>query len=450
MSNFYKNTFDFTLTPDPKERRDNITKEIVRHADYMPKTVSYEDIDRAFKEWVETKISIIQDGVELPTMVLYSNQRFSEYMQTWKYTDENNNVRLNFKTVTRESNPNHGTIVGETYNIPGDRFYNFKSIHATDENGKKYRLDYKMKQPTAVDLIYKITIMTNRYTTLNDFNETINKIFNGRQSYICPNGHYMSILLENISDESEYNIEDRQFFSQNFTAKVRGYILKEDDFKVEENPIASIICFEGDTAKRRKPTIELYEYDPCFVEEEQYFHKPIEIDVDLSFCYPCHGKTSFTMDEDFILTEFVLKEPNNIQPNYVQLYVNGELVTSDLQSDAYEAYVKCENIPEDATKTNTFESEEMLTSFKKGYKYILYNGEYYSWHQIHFSVDDEIHIVTKRINRYKNTGGFILKGYNRFINYPFYVETPEASIDEENLVFETTNITITPSEECII
>jgi hypothetical protein len=156
------------------------------------------------------------------------------------------------------------------------------------------------------------------------------------------------------------------------------------------------------------------------------------------------------MDEDFILTEFVLKEPNNIQPNYVQLYVNGELVTSDLQSDAYEAYVKCENIPEDATKTNTFESEEMLTSFKKGYKYILYNGEYYSWHQIHFSVDDEIHIVTKRINRYKNTGGFILKGYNRFINYPIYVETPEASIDEEKLVFETTNITITPSEECII
>ena len=77
------------------------------------------------------KIEILyKDGIKLPTMVLYSNQRFSEYMQTWKFTDENNNVRVNFKTVTRENNPSHGTIVGDSYNIPGDRFYTLKSFQA--------------------------------------------------------------------------------------------------------------------------------------------------------------------------------------------------------------------------------------------------------------------------------------------------------------------------------
>ena len=76
-----------------------------------------------------------------------------------------------------------------------------------------------MKQPTSVDLIYKVSIMTNRYISINNFNETIHTIFNSKQTYISPNGHYMSMTLENISDESEYNIQDRQFFSQSFNVK---------------------------------------------------------------------------------------------------------------------------------------------------------------------------------------------------------------------------------------
>lgn len=450
MSRFYKNTINLDVSPDPIERRKNITKEIIQHADYLPKTVSYEDIDRAFKDWVENNIVIVQDGIKLPTMVLYSNQRFSEYMQSWRYTDENNNVRLNFKTVTRETNPSHGTIVGDTYNIPGNRFYPFKSIQAIDENGKRYRIDYKMKQPTAVDLVYKISIMTNRYVTLNEFNETIHKLFNAKQEYIAPNGHFMSITLENISDESEYNIEDRQFFSQNFTAKVKGYIIKEDDFMVEENPIASIICFEGDTAKRRKPTIELSEYDPCYVEEEQYFQKPIEIDVDLSFCFPFNGKTCFTIDEDFILTKFTLKKESNIQPDTVQLYVNDEKITDNLNGYIY-GYNECDNIPEDATPKNTFVSEVKLNKYKKGYKYLFHDGKYYFWNQIHFADGDEIKVKTNRINKYIKTSGFILEGYNRFIAYPTPAnyEKPETSFDEENNNYEGTKFIIGVSDEHI-
>lgn len=413
MSTFYKNTFDFSVTPDPIERRYNIVKEVVNHADYLPKTVRYEDIDNAFKNWVENKLPIVQDGIKLPTMVLYSNQRFSEYMQTWQYTDENNNVRLNFKTLTRETNPNHGTIVGETYNIPGDRFYNFKSIQAIDENGKKYRLDYKMKQPTPVDLIYKVSIMTNRYTTLNDFNETIQQLFNAQQNYISPNGHYMSITLENISDESEYNIEDRQFFSQSFTTKVKGYIIREGDFQIEENPVAAIMCFEGDSATRKKPNVELSEYEPYFVEEEQIYRKTIEIDVNLSRCFPYKGKTKFSIDEDFVLTNFALKEPNNIVSDTIHLYVNDELISNNLLHDAYEGYAKCEEVPADATNENTFVTNELSNICKKDYKYVLFGNAYYYWHQITFKDGDEICIKTERINRYANTNGFVITGYNK-------------------------------------
>lgn len=417
MKRFYKNIIDLSYTPNPRERRNEISKEVVRHADYLPKTLTYEDIDRAFKTWVEERVSIVQDGISLPTMVLYSNQRFSEYMQTWKYTDENNNVRLNFKTVTRETNPSHGTIMGDTYNIPGNRFYTLKSVRAVDESGKEYRLDYKIKQPTPVDLNYKVSIMTNKYTTINDFNEVINRIFNAKQEYICPNGHYISIILEQISDESEYNIEDRQFFSQTVTLKVRGYIIKEEDFRIEENPIAAVICFEGDNDKRNKPYVELSEYDPCFVPEEEYYQKQVDIDVDLTFCNPYKGKTKFTIDEDFILTSFTFKEPNNIEPNTVKLFVNDILISENLVADAFEGYKKCDTVPDDIDDENMISYPSLPTKKDKLHKYVLYQGEYYVWHQIHFKEGDDIIIQTQKIKRYTHLGAFTLHGYNRFVLY---------------------------------
>lgn len=414
MRKLYRNAIDLNWIPDPIERRQNISKEIVRHSDYLPKTLNYEDIDRCFKDWVDSSISIIQDGIKLPTMVLYSNQRFSEYMQTWQYTDENNNVRLNFKTVTRENNPSHGTIHGDIFNIPGDRFYTLKSIQAIDESGKKYRIDYKMKQPTPVDIIYKVSIMTNRYTSINEFNERIQQLFNAKQSYLCVNGHYMSMTLENISDESEYNIEDRQFFSQTFNVKLKGYIIKENDLKVEENPISTIICFEGDSVKRRKPSIDLSEYDACFNKDENNYTKEIEIDVDFSFCYPHNGKTKFTIDENFIIKSLKLKDKSNLINNQIKLFINDEFITDDLLRDSYEGYKKMETKPMDSNETNTIQLKEIPNKKNKDFKYILCNNFYYIWHKIEFFDGDEICIETKKENKHKESTGLILNGYNRF------------------------------------
>lgn len=415
MNKLYRNVLDLNWTPDPIERRHNISKEIVRHADYLPKTLTYEDIDRSIKTWVEDSISIVQDGVKLPTMVLYSNQRFSEYMQTWKYTDENNNVRLNFKTITRENNPSHGTIIGDTYNIPGDRFYTLKSMTANDELGRKYRIDYKMRQPTPVDMLYKVSIMTNRYTSINEFNEIVQRLFNSRQQYICPNGHYISMILDNVSDESEYSINDRQFFSQTATLKVRGYMIREEDLIVEENPIATVICFDGDNAKRRKPTIELSEYDPCYEEELNFFKKVIEIDVDFYFCYPYKGKTKFTMDDNFIITGFKFHEPNNLVMDNIKLYINDELITSNLYSDSFNGYKKCDILPEDSNDENTTDIYDEVPKKKdKIYKYIKIKDEYYKWNEIAFKNGDVIVIETKKINKHNNVGGFTIIGYNKF------------------------------------
>lgn len=439
MSRFYKNILRYGTTQTPDERIKEISNNISKYADFLPKTLSYEDIDRAFKDWVDGQIVVIQDGIKLPTMSLFSNQRFSEYMQTWKYTDENNNVRLNFKTVTRENNPQRGSIIGDYYCVPNNKYYTIKSIQAIDENGKKYRLDYKMRQPATVDLIYKVSILTNKYTSINEMNEEIHRLFRSKQCYIAPNGHFMSMILENATDESEYNIEDRQFFSQSFHIKVRGYIIKENDFIVEENPIASIICFEGDTAKRRKPTIDLFEYDPCYVEEEKYYKKPLEIDIDLSYCSPCNGKIKFTMDEDFILTKLDFKEPLNIEEDNILLFINDEQISSNLLQDAFEGYEKCEKQPNDISDDNIAYYDKLPTKRDLIYKYISINDEIYQWHQIRFREGDEIAIKTKRVRRHLKTGGLILTGYNKFEAY---------SVDSNEQINDTKVINVLPMDEC--
>lgn len=419
MKRYYKNSLDLNTSLNPKERREEISREIVRHEDYLPQPTLYEDIDKSFKEWVENNINLVQDNIKLPTMVLYSNQRFSEYSQTWSFTDENNNIRLNFLTITRENNPSHGTIVGETYNIPGDRFYPLKKLDVIDESGKKYKLVYKMKQPTPVDIRYKVSVMTNKYKTLNSFNEIVNTLFNSMQQYICPNGHYMSFVIETINDESEYNISDRQFFSQTFNVKLKGYLIKEEDFKIEEIPAYTIMCFEGDDAKRKKPTIELIEYDPCYHkdedEKEEYYTKEIEIDIDTTFCFPHNGKIKFTIDEEFILTKMSFKEPNNIIEDDIELYLNDELITNNLKRDAYEGYKILENKPNNANDENTLIVDKLPEIKEKKYKYILFDNNYYIWHEIHFYDGDEIVIKTKRQDRYNSTGGLILNGYNIFV-----------------------------------
>ena len=380
MKNFYKNTINLTWTPNPDEQRRIISKEIIRHSNYLPKTVLYEDIDREFKNWVENKIKIIEDGELLPTLTLFSNQRFSEYLQTWDYTDENNNIRLNFKTITRENNPQHGTILNETYNIPGEQFFTLKRIDAVDESGKEYRIDYKMKQPTPVDFLYKVSIFTNKYNIINSFNEIINTVFNSKNDFISPNGHYMSMFVESIGDESEYNIQDRQFFSQSVNIKVRGYIISEDDFKIEENPVATIICFEGEEIKRKKPIIELSEYD-TFTKEGN-FYKPIDIDIDFSFCWPYKGKTRFTIDEPFIITKLSFSNESNINENNIKLYKNDELISSNLLEDAYEGYKLCEKLPTDINENDFCIYDDFPKEQNKNYKFIKFNNDFYFWHKI--------------------------------------------------------------------
>lgn len=313
------NHLELNETVYGNERKIDFLKEVLDNGTFLPKTVVYKDIDSDFKKWVEEKLKMVSDdGSIYPTMSLYSNQRFSEYMQSWKYTDTNNNLILNFKTVSRENNPHYGKVQNGYYNIPGDIYFTMKKKKVLDNNGSESFLNLKMKQPTAIDIVYKLSIFTTKYQDINHFNMAINKMFNSRQAYINPNGYYMPMILDSINDESKYEVDDRQFYSQTYLIKVLGYIITEDDFMVEEIPLKMGIKLPSLEKHRKKPEVEIEECEPY----SPYYYKPIILTISYPICKINSAK--FTIDTDFVCTDF---DNINILDNF-RIFVNGDEINT--------------------------------------------------------------------------------------------------------------------------
>lgn len=281
------------------ERRRNMSKLILNHAPNFPLHVEYKDIDMEFQKWVETELDISYNGRHIPTFRLFSNQRINEYAQNWQHLDESGNLLMNFKTITRDNNPKHGDNQGGSYNIPGNRDYPMFIVPKLDENGQQFYEMYSMKQPYCVDMYYTVTLITNKYELINEMNQLIHKKFQSIDCYIAPNQHFMPMTLENVSDESEYSIDDRKYYSQSYSIRIKAYIISDEDFKVTELPSRIVVRMLGD--KKRTSKIEINKNS-----DDRYAYRNVVIKLNYE---PCENKISFTSDSDFLIKEIQL---NNV------------------------------------------------------------------------------------------------------------------------------------------
>lgn len=293
MSREYKNALELYDKAFGAERRQNLAKEVLQDGTPLPKPLDYKHIDEEFKRWVEEDLDVSFEGEKVPTIALFSNQRFSEYMQSWENVDDKKNILINFKAITRENNPKPGTLNGGTKNIPGERTYLMKRVPAIDKAGRRYYIDYRVKQPFCVDFSYTVTIVTNKYELLNTFNLLIQEKFKAIQCFIRPQGHFIPMTLADISDESQYSLNDRQYYSQSYIISVNAYLLPEDSFIVEERPELKFMGFEGDANKSSYAEIEEL---PCRQEDSPYINTPMRITIHFD---SCSTKYEFTMDDFF-------------------------------------------------------------------------------------------------------------------------------------------------------
>jgi hypothetical protein len=237
------------------ERRQEILNDIADQGTFLPRGVSYEDIDSAFIEFSENDLEIIIDGEKVPVIFL-TLQKWSEFSKTWQHSDKYKNVKMPFITVVRQPNPQAGTNQAGLFNIPGRNTYTYMKV-PTFEGGRRGIDVYKIPQPTSVDFTYEVRLFCNKMRDLNKLNTKVQYAFNSIQYYVRVNGHPMPITLENIGDES--NIEDfdkRRFYVQPFEMKLAGYILDEDQFEVIPAVNRAMAMFEI-SDRVRKPALRV-------------------------------------------------------------------------------------------------------------------------------------------------------------------------------------------------
>jgi len=217
------------------ELRKDMADKIAENNGFLPRPISYYDLDKSFYEFAKNELAINSNGEKIPVIKIIGLQKWAEFAETWGAQDETNkyrDIKLPFITVVRKLDPQPGTNQAALWNIPGQQLWTYHKVPTTQKGRVGMDL-YKIPQPTAVDLSYEIRLFSDSILTLNDFNQLVNKVFRSRQFYIFPNQNPMPIVLEGNSDQS--NIEDlqsRRYYTQLYEFKLLAYILDEKDFIV--------------------------------------------------------------------------------------------------------------------------------------------------------------------------------------------------------------------------
>jgi len=236
-------------------RREQLLEYINKDGTYLPKSVLHADLDRGMIDFVKEELKVVTAGKIIPTIdVIITLQNWSQYLETWKFVDLDNNPEPPFITVVRVPEVKFGSNPAVRYNIPNRKQFYYASVPTW--NGNEQGMDiYTIPQPVPVDINYSVKIICNRMRELNQLNKNVMQTFASRQAYTFIKGQYVPIVMNNVSDESQLNIESRKYYIQSYDFTMLGYLIDEDEFEVKPAIQRVSQVFEIDTrgaGKRRE------------------------------------------------------------------------------------------------------------------------------------------------------------------------------------------------------
>ena len=305
-----------TLPLVPKKtlsaRREQLLEYINADGTYLPKSVLHADLDRGMLDFVKTELQVVTAGSIVPMIdILITTQNWTQYTETWTFTDMDYNPNPPFITVVRTPEVKYGTNPSLQYTIPNRKQFYYASVPTW--NGNEQGMDiYTIPQPVPVDINYSVKIVCNRMRELNELNKIVMQKFSSRQAYTFIKGQYVPIVLNNISDESQMTIDSRKYYIQNYDFTMLGYLIDEDEFEVKPaiQRVTQLMEVETSTRSRRR---NIYPQNPD--------------EFNFNFLY-VSGTTSLNDRIDFTANmNFV--SSNNIDT--YDVYINGDYYGADVQ-----------------------------------------------------------------------------------------------------------------------
>ena len=239
-----------TLLPRRRELLDKINKD----GTYLPKSLLHADLDRGFLDFVKDDLKVVVEGKTIPTVdIIITTQNWSQFTETWEFQNIDKNAEPPFITTIRQPEVKFGTNPSLLYNIPNRRQYFYAQVPTWD--GQRNGMDvYTIPQPVPVDITYSIKIICNRMRELNKLNQVILEKFASRQAYAVIKGHYIPIVMGNITDESVMEVEKRKYYIQSYEFTMLGFLIDEDEFEVSPaiTRVLQVVEFDKTTTRRSK------------------------------------------------------------------------------------------------------------------------------------------------------------------------------------------------------
>ena len=226
-----------TLPLVPKKtlsaRREQLLEYINEDGTYLPKSVLHADLDRGMLDFVKQDLQVVTSGKIVPMVdIIITTQNWTQYVETALFTNLDYNPEPPFITVVRQPEVKFGTNPSLQYTIPNRKQFYYASVPTW--NGNEQGMDiYTIPQPVPVDINYSVKIICNRMRELNQLNKIVMQKFSSRQAYTFIKGQYVPIILNNISDESQMNMDARKYFVQNYDFTMLGYLIDEEEFQVK-------------------------------------------------------------------------------------------------------------------------------------------------------------------------------------------------------------------------
>jgi hypothetical protein len=281
-------TFPKTLFP----RREQLLEKINKDGTYLPKSILHADLDGGMLNFVQNELQTIVDGKVIPTVdIIITTQNWSQFTETWNFQDLDSNVSPPFITIVRNPEVKFGTNPALLYNIPNRKQYFYAQVPTWDGNRNGMDI-YKIPQPVPVDITYSVKIICNRMRELNALNKNILEMFASRQAYTTIKGHYIPIIMNNITDESVMNIDKRKYYIQSYDFTMLGFLIDENEFEVAPavSRVLTVVEFEKESfmrGRRKNITDEGTESNILFVVGNNIISQVFDYTVDLNL-----GETS--------------------------------------------------------------------------------------------------------------------------------------------------------------
>jgi hypothetical protein len=192
-----------------------------------PRSISFEDIDKAVYGWFNTRDIIINK--EKTPVVYLTPEKWGEFKQSWKIMDDDRAISFPYITIRRSQSPRLSTNPVKS-RIPGKTFTTHRIPHHTN-SGPTYKL-YRVPQPIKVEMEYEIRALTHYISDANKINESLLRHFASIQAYLDIDNHFMPMTIENISDESNYDeMNEEKLIHTMYSIVVNGYIIDESEFE---------------------------------------------------------------------------------------------------------------------------------------------------------------------------------------------------------------------------